>query len=206
MDWTNLAPIPSAPFEILLIDVNSGAISAIFKYRWTLDTDIGYPVLKPFKVAVSDKGQQSNERPAWPEEHGEYIATSSETIPHFPETLSGFRPAEENKDFWNRPFPVQGLIRLFEGDDWQGIPKFPNTMNDCSDGFFMIRWRSSDPNVGVRSSVRYSSKSKAKEKTGIFGYMSGTNCEQPMFKFGDAVNEATLVDVYYELKFWQAAP
>jgi len=45
-------------------------------------------------------------------------------------------------------------------------------------------------------------------KIGSFGYMSGTNCEQPMFKFSGAVNgdKSTLVDVYYELKFWQAAP
>ena len=45
-------------------------------------------------------------------------------------------------------------------------------------------------------------------KTGGFGYMSGTNCEEPMFNFGDAPNRnaATLVDIHYELKFWQAAP
>jgi hypothetical protein len=35
-----------------------------------------------------------------------------------------------------------------------------------------------------------------------YGYMYGTNCDQPLFK----VTESTLVDVYYELKFWQAAP
>jgi hypothetical protein len=38
--------------------------------------------------------------------------------------------------------------------------------------------------------------------------MSGSNCEQPMFKFAGTVkgNKSTLVDIFYELKFWQAAP
>ena len=41
----------------------------------------------------------------------------------------------------------------------------------------------SAPNVGVQSSVRYSSSvPSGTSKTGVFGYMSGTNCEQPMFK------------------------
>ena len=72
----------------------------------------------------------------------------------------------------------------------------------------MIRWRLSNPNVLVQSSVRYSKDVKAEMKAGSFGYMSGTNCEQPMFKFAGARNfdKSTLVDVYYELKFWQAAP
>jgi hypothetical protein len=47
-----------------------------------------------------------------------------------------------------------------------------------------------------------------KAKTGSFGYMFGTNCEQPLFKFASTVkgNKSNLVDIYYELKFWQAAP
>lgn len=50
MDWTNLAPIPSGPFEILLIDVDSGALAATFKYLWTLDADLNYPILKTPKL------------------------------------------------------------------------------------------------------------------------------------------------------------
>ncbi len=82
-------------------------------------------------------------------------------------------------------------------------------MNGCSAGVFMIRWRLSDSEVRVQSSVRFSNEdTRATTKTGLFGYMSGSNCEQPMFKFASTVNgnESTLVDVYYELKFWQAAP
>jgi hypothetical protein len=72
----------------------------------------------------------------------------------------------------------------------------------------MIRWRLSNSNVLVQSSVRYSKDTPGEMKAGSFGYMSGTNCEQPMFKFEATRNgdKSTLVDVYYELKFWQAAP
>jgi hypothetical protein len=147
---------------------------------------------------------------AWqnPNKEGTFIAvaTSSEAIPLFPRALSGYR-SENDKDFWNHPFSLKGTIRVFSNDEWKGIFHFPNTMNGCSSGVFMIRWRSANPNVSVQSSVRYSSRvpSDAVVRTGVFGYMSGTNCHQPMFKFGSSSVDS-LVDVYYELKFWQAAP
>ncbi|MGB7471373.1 MAG: hypothetical protein WBW58_18540, partial [Candidatus Acidiferrum sp.] len=122
--------------------------------------------------------------------------------------LSGYR-SEDNKDFWNKPFPVKGSIRVFEGRGWKGIPSFPCTMNGCSAGVFMIRWRSADSRTRIQSSLRFYNAvaTGADEKVGIFGYMSGSNCEQPMFRFEDTDHiGANLVDVFYELKFWQAAP
>jgi hypothetical protein len=155
-------------------------------------------------TAMSQRGPA---RPTWPKQAGAYIATSSEAIPAFPKQLSGYR-SEDGKDFWGKPFSVTGTMRVFQGNGWLGIPNFPSTMNGCSSGFFMIRWRSAYPDVPVQSSVRYSATvtGRGDIKTGGFGYMSGTNCEQPMFNFGDARgrNGATLVDVHYELKFWQA--
>lgn len=179
-------------------------------YRWLFELlfgGIGVLFLTALRRRVIRFRHHRRERRlAWPKEKGAYIAVSSEAIPPFPDTLTGFRPAGDDKDFWSKPFPAKGSIRVFVGNDWQGIPEFPSTMNGCSHGVFMIRWGSAHNNMGVRSSVRHSSKSKGDEKTGMFGYMSGTNCEQPMFKFGGRHNGATLVDVYYELKFWQAAP
>jgi len=81
----------------------------------------------------------------------------------------------------------------------------------------MFSWRFygslevADPNIRVYSVVAHSASvaSRSEAKTGIFGYMSGTNCEQPMFKFADALYRTRgtlLVDLFYELKFWQAAP
>jgi hypothetical protein len=47
MDWTNQCPIPSdLPFEILMIDMNSGALLAKFVYLWTFDAQYNRPVLK----------------------------------------------------------------------------------------------------------------------------------------------------------------
>jgi TIR domain len=141
-------------------------------------------------------------RPPWPEEMGAYVAASSETIPNFPEVLSGYR-SENNKDFWGNAFDCRGTIRVFDGNGWEGIWGFPNTMNGCSAGVFMIRWRSSSPDIPVSTIVGYAPDTAYGEaKTGSFGYMYGTNCEQPLFK----VAGASLVDVYYELKFWRAAP
>lgn len=147
----------------------------------------------------------------WPKNRGVYIATASETIPLFSRALSGYRPAEENKDFWNHSFACKGVVRIFEGNGWTGIPNFPATMNGCSSGVFMIRWRSASRDIRIESTLGYYDLTvgpAVKQKVGTFGYMYGTNCDQPMFKFSHAPNadDSTLTDVYYELKFWQAAP
>jgi hypothetical protein len=144
----------------------------------------------------------------WPNTQGEYVASSNERIPPFPTALSGYR-SENDRDFWNKSFASRGKLRVFEGGGWQGLPNFPNTMTGCSAGVFMIRWRLSDANARVHSSVRFSREdASATSKTGSFGYMSGNNCQQPMFEFARTVrgHKSTLVDIYYELKFWQAAP
>jgi hypothetical protein len=158
-------------------------------------------------LALGGRSQQSAVPLEWPKDLGAYIAMSSEEIPLFPSTLSGFR-SKDGKDFWNKPFPTKGSIRVFQGKDWDGIWKFPNTMNGCSSGIFMIRWRSADPKVHIQTSAVNNPPvaSRWQTKPGAFGYMSGTNCDQPMFKFAESRDGATLVDVYYELKFWQAAP
>ena len=151
--------------------------------------------------------QSQQRRPARPKQFGAYITTSSKTIPLFPNALSGYR-FEEGKDFWGKPFSSRGTIRVFKGQDWEGISKFPNTMNGCSSGVFMIRWRSAYATDRISTSAVNNAAvaSKSETKPGVFGYMSGTNCDQPMFKFADSRNDDTLVDIYYELKFWQAAP
>jgi hypothetical protein len=47
MDWTNLCPIPSdLPFDILMIDMNTGAVLAKFVYLWTFDAINNWPMLK----------------------------------------------------------------------------------------------------------------------------------------------------------------
>lgn len=147
-------------------------------------------------------------RAPWPKKLGVYISRSSDVTPSFPSRLTGFR-SQGGRDFWGRSFDSTGSIRVFEGNAWDGIPDFPNTMNHCSDGVFMIRWRSANPDVRIATTVGYSSEvTSGPTRIGSFGYMSGTNCEEPLFKFSGVrnSNEANLADIYYELKFWQAAP
>lgn len=163
----------------------------------------GLVLLVVFSASLSS----SIPRSPWPKKRGVYTATSSETIPVFPRALSGFR-SKNNKDFWDHTFACRGSIRIFEGGGWTGIPDFPSTTNGCSHGVFMIRWRSGLPiqsAEGVYEFREFSASSGP--KTGTFGYMYGTNCDQPMFKFaGTSGNRSNLTDVFYELKFWQAAP
>jgi hypothetical protein len=151
--------------------------------------------------------QQSTAQPIWPKTKSEYVATSFEQIPAFPRLLSGYR-SENDMDFWNKPFPSKGSIRIVSGNGWQGLDDFPNTMNHCDAGVFMIRWRLVNSNVRIQSSLRYSIDDKsATTKTGTFGYMSGSNCQQPMFRFGETANGSAsdFVDLDYELRFWQKA-
>jgi hypothetical protein len=47
MDWTNSCPLPSnLPFEILMMDVNSGELLAKFAYIWTFDVENNRPFLR----------------------------------------------------------------------------------------------------------------------------------------------------------------
>lgn len=153
-------------------------------------------------------GGQRKSRSVWPNKEGVYLATSSETIPQFARVLTGYR-STGNMDYWDHPFTLHGSIRIFQGNGWEGIPDFPMTMNHCSDGLFMFRWRSANPDVRLESALGYHYSGVIfARKTGTFGYMQGHNCEEPLFKIAGIRNrnESTLVDVYYKLKFWRAAP
>jgi len=181
----------------------------ILKLKTNIKSDNHNFLSELYKFIHRPVAQQSPARPTWPQQLGVYTTPSSETIPAFPSELSGYR-FEGGKDFWRKPFSEKGTIRVFQGSGWQGIPQFPATMNGCSSGVFMIRWRSTQPDTPVESSLRsYNAVVAVDTKPAQgFGHMYGTNCEQPMFKFPDEPNRhgATLVDVYYELKFWHAAP
>jgi hypothetical protein len=159
-------------------------------------------VLLPTKSSAQSKGL------SWSKKSGVYIAPSSKAIPSFPNSLNGFR-YETGKDYWDNPVSVHGTIRLFEGQNWEGIENFPHTMNHCSDGIFMIRWRVANPDVRVTAVLGYDAATlSGAAKKGGYGFITGNNCEQPLFKFAGTGNgnQSNLVDVYYEIKFWQAAP
>lgn len=162
-----------------------------------------------FVASVSVFGQKQ-----WTKNDGVNIAASSAAIPAFPDSLNGFRPAGAGKDYWdnllskhNENFKIKGKVRVFEGEGWTEIYDFPHTMNNCSNGLFMVRWRTANPHINIESTVNFLPENASKGKKGKFGYMYGTNCEEPLFRLPDNNdNESILVDIYYEVKFWQTAP
>ena len=146
-------------------------------------------------------------RPTWPDRMGEFSARSRASIPYFPVALSGYR-SEANKVFRGKSYLTRGSIRVEDGDDWRGLKHFPRARNGCSSGLFMLRWRLSDPAIKVYSTIDNPDKSPAKVATGTYGYMYGSVCDKPQFKFAKATkpNWSKHVDVFYESKFWQATP
>lgn len=150
---------------------------------------------------------------AWPKKLGAFTSISGKAIPAFPKTLREFRFSGRKKDYFGDAFESTGTVRVFEGNEWEtiydGATEFPHTMNSCGKGEFMVRWRSANPQVKVLSAVGYLTDNITfKAKAANYGYLYGTNCQMPLFKFANAVggNESTLVDIYYEVKFWEAAP
>jgi hypothetical protein len=146
-------------------------------------------------------------RPPWPQTMGEFRATSRDRIPVFPRALSGY-VSEKDKDFTGKPYPLRGNILVADGNDWKGLRHFPTTRNGCSFGVFMLRWRVSDPSIRVYSTIDNPRKSTANVATGTYGYMYGTICDKPRFKFANSTkpNWPNRADVFYELKFWEAKP
>lgn len=141
----------------------------------------------------------------WPKSRGVYIANSSAGIPQFPRSVSGYR-SQKGEDFWGNPFDTHGTIRLSEG--WSEISEFPNTMNHCSEGLFMIRWRSLN-SLKVQTALGFDTDTLSSgRRSGSYGYIYGTNCEEPLFQIQKARGQSSglIVDITYEIKFWQAAP
>jgi hypothetical protein len=145
---------------------------------------------------------------AWPKKMGNYIVKTGKLAPNFPLSLDKFR-SEKNINYWGDRFITNGSVRIFGTEGWQMIPDFPLTQNGCSRGVFMMRWRADNDMVRVATNIGYSVEYiDTPGQIGSSGYMFGTNCEQPMFKFVGTRNdnESTLSDIYYEINFWQAAP
>lgn len=144
----------------------------------------------------------------WEKNKGVNIAASSKAIPQFPKSVPEYKPVTGNTDYWNNPWSAGRSLRVSEGDGWTEIPDFPHTMNHCSDGIFMVRWRVANPDIQVISTVGYNTETVNPSKTGKYGYLFASNCEEPLFKFGKALNgsEGNVVDIYYEVKLWYAAP
>ena len=121
-------------------------------------------------------------------------------IPKFPLSLPEFVRVP-GRDFWNKPINERGQVRTFGNESWQTINQFPNTMNGCHNGVFLLRWRSA--NGPVMSAVGWSTR-KADFKASnpaSYGFMYGTNCQMPLFK---SVEKSRINNVIYDVFYYQA--
>lgn len=123
----------------------------------------------------------------------------------FPTAMDGYLPAGEDQTF----------VRLV-GEDIQGIIDFPATMNGCSHGRFVVRWRSLDPDALIEFAPVYGGTAPDQlivvdgttPQRGTAGYWeSESSCEQPSWKrVDDGVDESAITDVTVEYQEWIAAP
>lgn len=146
----------------------------------------------------------------WNTEIGIHASNNIADLPEFPTKLKGFQPTKEGTDYFGDKIEQEGTVRVMAGE-WQGIEKFPASMNDCSQGMYMLRWRTSNEQAQVDSGSSYMveglNEKDATIVTGNSGYITGTNCEQPFFRFKPAdSNSGNMVDVSYKLMFWKIAP
>jgi hypothetical protein len=137
------------------------------------------------------------------------VVTYNKTASTFPKSvknykLSGTAPANSK--------------RIFEGDDWVvPIPGFdPEQGNgatmSCQPYFWVIRWRSANPDVtiqvskGITDGGQFDAVTKA--INGGAGYVSDYSCLAPAFKFGKSIKNtgANLVDVNFEYQIWEYKP
>ena len=148
---------------------------------------------------------------SWPSEDGVHVSILSKSLQVFPKISSGYRYAGHNMDYWGKPFSTKGTIHLVNGADWKGITSFPVQMNKCIYGRYMVRWWLANQGLRVNSTIgvpsysgdgipSYDKELLDKTKTGAAGYMQGSVCDEPVFKFKGTSNT---VDLNYEVEFWQ---
>ena len=151
-------------------------------------------------LATISPAQASNQ---WPSKkfyppRAETVAARN-LIPKFPPALPGFIRVP-GRDFWNKPVSERGQVRTFGDGGWQSIRDFPNTMNGCHNGVFLLRWRSSGGPVLSAVGTRFNADFKA-PKASTYGYIYGTNCQKPLFQ---SVRSSSINNVMYEVLFFQA--
>ncbi len=146
-----------------------------------------------------------------------FPSPAGKTAIAMPDSIDGYKRSSDPGD------PSKsGELRVFQGSGSSGnapqiIPNFPSTMNHCADMAWTLRWRSLNPDVAVIAfgTAGFMAKNQpvfepteGMPEAATSGYLSGYNCEQPAFKFGEALNgnQSTLTDVVYEWMSWAPTP
>jgi len=138
----------------------------------------------------------------------------SASVQQFPLVLQNYRVLKEG---------IRGKMRLFEGDnvayefpELKGFTGFSAGANACSAYYWMIRWRSQNPDVELgagTSSIPSEPGENIKWEDGQpllggAGFMEGRSCTTPYIFFERSINGngATLGDVNYEILIWEYYP
>lgn len=167
----------------------TASASKLSKCDWVpIDEDVDSKQASP---EPKESTAETSEGGSWPTELGAYRTSSSAGIPPFPERLEGYKPSGG---------PESGVMRVFKGQEWKSLPNVEAAHNGCSHSIWMVRWRSANTITVLTTSEGRD----AGEST--HGYMLGSRCNQPNFKFGATDGSSTLVDVFYEIQHWNAAP
>lgn len=133
-----------------------------------------------------------------------FPADNKKSMPKFLTNIEGYQ-YRPGYSWWGKPIKETGQIRTFGNDTWETIDDFPNSMNGCYNGIFLIRWRSA--NGPVQSAVGFGPMAGLGYKTvtiasrpSTYGYMYGTNCQLPLFK---SAHQNQINNIAYQVKYFK---
>lgn len=125
----------------------------------------------------------------------------SRPVPRFPIAIPGYSLKGKAE---------QTETRIFKGGKWEALSPLDQSLaGRCDSWIWIVRWRSRNPEVTVKSALidtavppPYSSVGRS--STGGAGYIWGNACLSPGLKFASAVNGngSNLVDIDYEYQVW----
>lgn len=139
---------------------------------------------------------------------GDELTLGNGPSPPFPDTLDGWEPREDGE--WT------SSVRVFSGGEWSPVSAegysadFPATMNGCSQGRTLVRWRAVNEGTRIRASWQHATAAEGvgmgDALTGERGWMILDGCQVPLFQLVGAGGESTLADVAVSVKQYTPAP
>lgn len=153
----------------------------------------------------------------WDSSAGIHTVLTLKEVQPFPDTYGDYNLVTGEVDATGGQFKPTGRIDLNTtgNEEWFSVPDgfggtFAKTSQGCEDGMWMIRWRSKDRHQTVVSSKYYTPRGAiiAPSALGPYGFMVGSNCEEPLFRIYDEAEGftgPTEASVEFEIRFWRTS-